>query len=172
MGLGTWIRSKPAFLERAYQATYAMVKWMQPLLRRMGYERAARWVLPLERFSKRILFDCQMCGQCTLHETGMVCPMTCPKHLRNGACGGVRSNGNCEVIPDMRCVWVVAYERAQDMRVFGPEMISIKPPANHMLEDSSAWINKITGADRSQPEGWAELPHNPVIEKKFLDEES
>ena len=113
MGMGTWLRAKPAFLERFYQVTYASIKWMQPLIRKLGYERANRWILPLERFSKRALFNCQMCGQCTLHETGMVCPMTCPKHLRNGACGGVRSNGNCEVIPEMRCVWVVAYERAQ-----------------------------------------------------------
>jgi hypothetical protein len=172
MGMGTWIRSKPAYLERACQVSYATIKWLQPLLLKMGYERANRWILPLERLSKRALFNCQMCGQCTLHETGMVCPMTCPKHLRNGACGGVRSNGNCEVIPDMRCVWVVAYERAQEMRVFGPEMITIKPPANHLLEDSSAWINKISGADQSHPKGWAELPLNPVIEKRFLDTES
>jgi len=172
MGMGTWLRTKPAFLERSYQLTYASIKWMQPLIRKLGYERANRWILPLERFSKRALFNCQMCGQCTLHETGMVCPMTCPKHLRNGACGGVRSNGNCEVIPQMRCVWVVAYERAQEMQVFGPEMITIKPPANHMLSGSSAWINKISGVDNSAPKGWAELPQNPVIEKRFLDTES
>jgi len=104
MGLGTWIRNQPAFLERAYQASYATIKWLQPLILKLGFKRASRLILPVERFSKRLLFDCKMCGQCTLHETGMVCPMTCPKHLRNGACGGVRSNGNCEVIPEMRCV--------------------------------------------------------------------
>jgi len=172
MGLGTWIRDKPAFLERAYQVSYATIKWLRPLILKLGFKRASRLILPVERFSKRLLFDCKMCGQCTLHETGMVCPMTCPKHLRNGACGGVRSNGNCEVIPEMRCVWVVAYERAQDMQIFGPEMISIKPPANHTLTNSSAWINKISELDQSAPKGWAEIPHNPVIEKKFLDEDS
>jgi len=72
----------------------------------------------------------------------------------------------------MRCVWVVAYERAQEMRIFGPEMITIKPPANHLLKDSSAWVNKISGEDQSQPKGWAELPHNPVIKKRFLEKDS
>ena len=38
-----------------------------------------------------------MCGQCVLHSTGMTCPMTCPKTLRNGPCGGVREDGDCEV---------------------------------------------------------------------------
>jgi hypothetical protein len=50
-----------------------------------------------------------------LHSTGMTCPMTCPKNLRNGPCGGVRANGHCEVIPTMRCVWVQAFERAGRM---------------------------------------------------------
>ena len=167
MGLRTWLRDRPVFLERAYRVTYATLQWAQPLIARIGYERVARWALPLERRSKYALFGCKMCGQCILHATGMVCPMTCPKHLRNGACGGVRANGNCEVIPDMKCVWVVAYDRARELRVYGPEMIAIKPPVNHRLEGSSAWINTLTGIDRSAPKGWADLPHQPVIEKKI-----
>ncbi len=137
------------------------------MLKRIGLNRVERWLLPLERHSKEFLFGCDMCGQCILHATGMVCPMTCPKQLRNGACGGVRANGNCEVIPEMPCIWVVAYERAKNLQVFGPELITIKPPVNHLLHDSSAWINILTGIDKSAPKGWAELPHNPVIEKRL-----
>ena len=48
---------------------------------------------------KGLLFDCRMCGQCVLSSTGMSCPMNCPKSLRNGPCGGVRADGNCEVKP-------------------------------------------------------------------------
>ena len=140
---------------------------LYPLWNAIGQERVEKPFRVLEKAAKSLMFGCQMCGQCTLHATGMVCPMTCPKHLRNGACGGVRSNGNCEVIPDMKCVWVVAYERAREMRIFGPEMISIKPPVDHRLKESSAWINMLTETDKSAPKGWAELPHNPVIEKQL-----
>ena len=59
-------------------------------------------LLPLiEHALKKPIWDCRMCGQCVLHSTGMTCPMTCPKTLRNGPCGGVRENGNCEVVPGL-----------------------------------------------------------------------
>ncbi|MGA1216231.1 MAG: methylenetetrahydrofolate reductase C-terminal domain-containing protein, partial [Candidatus Nanopelagicales bacterium] len=45
-------------------------------------------LLPLiEHAVKKPVWDCRMCGQCVLHSTGMTCPMTCPKTLRNGPCG-------------------------------------------------------------------------------------
>ena len=168
MGLRTWLRNQPGILEWMYQTTYAGFRRMHPIIARIGYDRFSRWLLPIERASKKALFGCQMCGQCILHQTGMVCPMTCPKNLRNGACGGVRINGNCEVIADMKCVWVAAYDRAQEMQVFGEEMITVKQPANHRLEDTSAWINMLRGNDQIGPKGWADLPHNPVIEKQFM----
>ena len=133
----------------------------------IGFKRADRLVTPMEGWVKEKMFGCKMCGQCELSTTGMTCPMTCPKELRNGACGGVRSNGHCEVIPEMKCVWVQAYERARELNVFGPEIINIKAPLNHRLEGSSAWINKLTKVDKEVPPGWMELPHNPVIERKL-----
>src|SRR3954447_24312154 len=69
----------------------------------------------LEHVVKKPVFGCQMCGQCVLHDTGMTCPMTCPKTLRNGPCGGVREDGHCEVKPEMRCVWVQAVDRAEHL---------------------------------------------------------
>ncbi len=72
-----------------------------------------RVVAKAEHLVKRPIWGCQMCGQCVLHSTGMTCPMTCPKTLRNGPCGGVRANGNCEVKPEMRCVWLKAVERSE-----------------------------------------------------------
>ena len=50
----------------------------------------------IERSTKGPVFGCKMCGQCVLHSTGLTCPMTCPKTLRNGPCGGVRPDGGCE----------------------------------------------------------------------------
>ena len=107
------------------------MRLLHPLIALLGYERVGGWISPLERAAKIRMFGCQMCGQCVLHSTGMTCPMTCPKQLRNGACGGVRSNGHCEVEPEMRCVWVEAYERAHRLAEYGPEIIDIRPPVNH-----------------------------------------
>ena len=70
-----------------------------------------------ERFAKNKLFGCRMCAQCALPATGYACPMTCPKQLRNGPCGGVGMDGSCEVYPGTRCVWLQAYERADGRRV-------------------------------------------------------
>jgi hypothetical protein len=72
-----------------------------------GFRRA---LLLVERVTKETVWDCRMCGQCILHSTGMSCPMRCPKNLRNGPCGGTLQDGSCEVLPEMKCVWVSAWE--------------------------------------------------------------
>ncbi len=152
-----WLQNYPHGLERAYRLTHRLFVWLDPVIRRLGYRRVDGWLRPLEEFGKRAVFDCQMCGQCVLHSTGMTCPMTCPKNLRNGPCGGVRLNGHCEVIPEMPCIWVVAYERSQQMPDFGPEINLIQPPVNRQLAGSSAWINMLTQEDKKTPPGWVSL---------------
>jgi hypothetical protein len=107
-----------------------------------------------EEVLKGWAFNCQMCGQCILHSTGMTCPMNCPKNLRNGPCGGVRANGHCEVIPEMPCVWVQAYERSLQMTIFADEIKEIQPPVNHSLRNTAAWVNMIEGSDKKTPKGW------------------
>ena len=115
----------------------------------------ARWLRPGgkleklfsvgERFSKGLLFDCKMCGDCVLHSTGMTCPMTCPKNLRNGPCGGVRQDGHCEIIPEMTCVWLQAWERSRKMPVYGGRILNVLPPLDRSLKGTSAWINEFSG---------------------------
>lgn len=112
----------------------------------------------LEHASKGPLFDCRMCGQCVLHQTGMTCPMTCPKELRNGPCGGVRADGGCEILPDMRCVWLSAWERAARMPRYGREIEKILPPLDRRLTGTSAWINDFTGAAAQGPAAWPAEP--------------
>ena len=85
------------------------------------------------------MFDCRMCGQCVLSSTGMSCPMNCPKQLRNGPCGGVRANGNCEVEPDMPCVWVKAWEGSRNM-VKGDAILNVQKPVDQSLRETSAWL--------------------------------
>lgn len=106
-------------------------------------------VLPVETAGKKALFGCRMCGQCVLHETGLTCPMGCPKTLRNGPCGGVRMNGHCEVIPEMMCVWVKAERRARWLPWRG-SILRIQPALDWSLQGSSAWMNVLTG--RNEPE--------------------
>ena len=115
-------------------------------------------VAKLEHIVKKPIWDCRMCGQCVLHSTGMTCPMTCPKTLRNGPCGGVREDGNCEVIPEMRCVWTKAYERTVFLplpKVWKEEYNHLRPPVDNRLKDTSSWINLFSGRDRQRPAGWA-----------------
>jgi hypothetical protein len=111
-----------------------------PLLKRIGFERLEKPVAAVERVTKGALFDCRMCGQCVLSSTGMSCPMNCPKNLRNGPCGGVRANGNCEVYPEMPCVWVEAWKGSQRLRHGTRAMAQIQPPIDHRLKGRSSWL--------------------------------
>src|SRR5579863_1290995 len=48
----------------------------------------AHAVESIELSIKKPLFGCKACGNCVLGEMEYVCPMTCPKNMRNGPCGG------------------------------------------------------------------------------------
>jgi len=128
---------------RSFEWLYARLETvmvaLDPLFARVGYGRVERRVAALERVSKGLLFDCRMCGQCILSSTGMSCPMNCPKQLRNGPCGGVRPDGQCEVKPEMRCVWVLAWEGAARMQD-GGRIRDVQPPVDRSLEGSSSWL--------------------------------
>ncbi len=142
----------PHLLEELYAMTVRIVSLFHPWLRPKG--KAERAFIIGERALKTPLFKCQMCGQCILHSTGMVCPMNCPKQLRNGPCGGVRSNGHCEVRPEMVCVWVRAWENARRMPRYGDELLLIQPPHNWRLHGASSWVNMMVGLDQEHPKGW------------------
>ena len=108
--------------------------------------RALRLFTATERRGKEALFGCRMCGQCALPATGYACPMTCPKQLRNGPCGGVSTDGGCEVYPDQRCVWVIAYERAES----AGQAADLTPSSVRSTIDrpaQSSWVNYWLGRD-------------------------
>jgi hypothetical protein len=147
-----WLQNSPQTLEWAYQATYKLIRpfrrWLVP------GSRVENFLIRAERVGKGAIFDCRMCGQCILHSTGMTCPMTCPKTMRNGPCGGVLLNGNCEILPDRPCVWVQAWDRSKDMRLYGPDILHVQAPTNYLLKDSSSWVNDLYRRDEMQPPGW------------------
>ncbi len=98
-----------------------------------------------EQVLKEIFFDCRNCGQCLLTQTGYVCPMRCPKTLRNGPCGGP-NDGKCEVYEDRPCIWLKIHKNKKRLgRDKGPE--PMKPPINDELRQTSSYINYFTKAD-------------------------
>lgn len=62
---------------------------------------------------------CSLCGECVLHITGGVCPITlCAKGLLNGPCGGM-NKGKCEVDQDKDCAWVLIYKELEKRKKLG-----------------------------------------------------
>ena len=129
---------------RILELIYLLSKLLlSPILKRHGHRSLAQKVMIGSEIAlKKPLFNCQMCGQCALHYTGMICPMGCPKNLRNGPCGGVRQDESCEIKPDMKCVWVKAWANSKSMRTFSNEIYNIQPALDHSLQGTSAWINE------------------------------
>ena len=128
---------------RAYEVVYDFV---EPLvlkfldwLNSLAGNKFDPVITSLEKHVKGLMFDCKMCGNCVLFSTGMSCPMNCPKTIRNGPCGGVRENGNCEVKPDMKCVWVEAWSGASRMRN-SQKIQHIQVAVNGSHQGTSAWL--------------------------------
>lgn len=146
------LQNYPRLLDFAYRATRRGLSPFRRWLRRGGAIEGLFVVGEIA--TKGPIFDCRMCGQCVLHQTGMTCPMTCPKDLRNGPCGGVRLDGRCEVLPDMLCPWVQAWDRADRMGPAGEAIADILPPLDRRRLGGSAWILEVTDPDAAYPPGW------------------
>jgi Methylene-tetrahydrofolate reductase C terminal len=127
-------------LNAFYRRFEAVLVALNPLWKLLGYQRLERPVAAVERSVKGFLFDCKMCGQCILSSTGMSCPMNCPKNLRNGPCGGVRANGNCEVRPEMRCVWVQAVAGSSRIPGGMEALGKVQVAVDRRLQGQSSWL--------------------------------
>jgi len=97
-----------------------------------------------EALFKGMAFDCRSCGQCVLSQTGIICPMSCPKGLRNGPCGGAINN-SCEVYPDKECVWVRIHKRVSKGLPTLPDLL---PTPDSALQHTSSYINWLQGHDK------------------------
>jgi methylenetetrahydrofolate reductase (NADPH) len=110
------------------------------------------WLLKLilEDPLKKTMLSCQSCGDCAIQHLAFQCPESgCPKHTRNGACGGSR-DGWCEVIPDRKCVWVRAYRRLKHCGLAHTLGRDFVPPRMWELNKSSSWINFHLGKDHQK----------------------
>lgn len=97
----------------------------------------ARLLEFVERGVKGPLFGCRMCGNCLLQETAFICPMACPKGLRNGPCGG-STRETCYVDERYPCVWYQIHDRAFKM---GREemLLEVLPPLDWDHAGTSTW---------------------------------
>ena len=129
-------------LESVYRNFEPVLIKLHPLFKTLGYGRLEKPVRIFEKTVKGLMFDCQMCGKCALSATGMSCPMNCPKSIRNGPCGGVRLDGHCEIKPEMRCVWVDAWQGSQQMRN-SKAIQQVQIPVNHLHKGSSSWLRVV-----------------------------
>lgn len=149
-----WVPKHARGFETIYNGFERLLIGLAPLFRHIGWRRVEKPAAAIERVVKGFLFDTRMCGSCTLGSTGMVCPMNCPKKMRNGPCGGVRANGHCEVEPDMPCVWVDIYAGSRRMKEPG-KLLERQRPVDHRLEGSSAWLREVRRATGEEDGGRA-----------------
>ena len=111
-----WASRHSRFMEGLYNFVNPGILFVLRGVTKVFGTKLDKPITAMEAGLKGVLFDCKMCGDCALSKTGMSCPMNCPKTIRNGPCGGVRPNGMCEVKPDMKCVWVAAWDGASRMK--------------------------------------------------------
>jgi methylenetetrahydrofolate reductase (NADPH) len=96
-----------------------------------------RVLAKIELAVKGPLFGCRMCGNCLLQETAFICPMECPKGLRNGPCGGSTPE-KCYVDESRPCIWYKIYERSFKL---GREalLLEVLPPLDWEKAGTDSW---------------------------------
>lgn len=112
------------------------------LLRKLFRNRLfSATVFFVEEKSKEFVFGCQSCGQCVLSHTGYVCPMRCPKQMRNGPCGGF-TDRHCEVNPAKLCAWIEIWESTSQLER-ARELLDYEEPLDWRLYGTSSWENLV-----------------------------
>jgi len=137
--LRLWSVKHSRAMERTYNLVNPAIVGLLRVVTRVFGTRLDKPITVLEAKGKALFFDCKMCGNCVLSSTGMSCPMNCPKTIRNGPCGGVRENGHCEVRPEMRCVWVAAWDGASRMRG-GSAIKAVQFAVDNQVKGQSSWL--------------------------------
>ncbi len=94
-----------------------------------------------ERWAKGVGFSCRMCGNCILQETAFICPMTCPKGVRNGPCGGSTPE-HCYVDETRPCTWYKIYERSERMGRTA-RLLEVNAPLDGRKVGHETWLDLI-----------------------------
>ncbi|MFN8412630.1 MAG: methylenetetrahydrofolate reductase C-terminal domain-containing protein [Anaerolineales bacterium] len=119
-------------------------RWQPPFMpfKRIPFKK--RVLAKIESAWKGPLFGCRMCGNCLLQETALICPMECPKGLRNGPCGGSTPE-KCYVDETRPCIWYKIYERSFKL---GREavLLEVLPPMDWDKAGMDAWSDVFDSA--------------------------
>lgn len=117
-------------------------RWQPPYIPFKREPLGRRALAAVERMTKGPMFGCRMCGNCMLQETAFICPMECPKGVRNGPCGGSTSEG-CYVDDTRPCIWYKIYDRAFKM---GREemLLEVLPPLDWEKVGTETWGDVIS----------------------------
>ncbi len=102
-----------------------------------------------ERTLKGVVWGCRMCGNCLLQETAFICPMACPKGIRNGPCGGSTPD-HCCVGESRPCIWYAIFQRAERLGRL-ERLLEIFPPLDWDKTGTSALrdvVEKIPKRDK------------------------
>ncbi len=113
-------------------------RW-QPAFYPFKREKFGRRLLAkTELLIKGPLFGCRMCGNCLLQETAFICPMECPKGMRNGPCGGMTPEKKCYVDSSRKCVWYAIYERSEKTGR-AEKLLEVLPPLDWNKTGTETW---------------------------------
>ncbi|MGQ9620229.1 MAG: methylenetetrahydrofolate reductase C-terminal domain-containing protein [Bacteroidales bacterium] len=112
-------------------------RWQPPFYPFKKEKLSRRLLAGIERIVKGALFGCRMCGNCLLQETAFICPMECPKGLRNGPCGGSTSE-YCYVDKTRPCVWYAIYDRSFRMNREA-KLMEVLPPLDWNKAGTETW---------------------------------
>ncbi|MGW8315086.1 MAG: methylenetetrahydrofolate reductase C-terminal domain-containing protein [Bacteroidales bacterium] len=122
-------------------------RW-QPPFYPFKKERFGKRVLrKIERWVKGPLFGCRMCGNCLLQETAFICPMECPKGMRNGPCGGSTPE-RCYVDETRPCIWYRIYDRAFRMNR-QERLMEVLPPLDWDKVGTETWGDVLRSVRRA-----------------------
>jgi methylenetetrahydrofolate reductase (NADH) len=112
-------------------------RWQPPFYPFKEEPFGNRLLEAIERLVKGPLFGCRMCGNCLLQETAFICPMECPKGVRNGPCGG-STEDHCYVDETRPCIWYNIYDRS--FKMGRQEMLlEVLPPLDWEKVGGETW---------------------------------
>ena len=139
-------------LDADYPGFHAFKKTMKCLGAHKGEGFVYRGFNTMEKTAKYILFDCEECGDCFLHEHFGLCTMGgCEKGLANVPCGDSTVDGMCGNNLDRVCIGDRVYNAAAASEGGIDKWLSIIcPPRDINLDKTSSILNYLFSKDHTK----------------------